>query len=76
VVIHQDVNLYRASLRDGAKLELPLRAGRHAWVQVARGVASVNGINVSAGDGLAVSVESNLLLLGRLDAELLVFDLP
>ncbi|MGH8292082.1 MAG: pirin family protein, partial [Gammaproteobacteria bacterium] len=58
VVIHQDVNLYRASLRAGAKLELPLAPGRHAWLQVAHGAATVNDVKVSAGDGLAASTEA------------------
>ena len=75
VVIHQDVNLYRASLHDGATLELPLTLGRHAWLQVARGAATVNGTDISAGDGLAVSAETKLSLTGRPDAEVLIFDL-
>ena len=75
VVIHQDVKLYRANLRDGTKLELPLTPGRHAWLQVACGAATVNGMDVSAGDGLAVSTEAKLSLTGRPDAEVLFFDL-
>lgn len=76
VVIHQDLSLYRASLRDAAKVELPLQTGRHAWVQVVRGATVVNGINLSTGDGLAVSAEAALSLQGGSSAELLVFDLP
>lgn len=75
VTIHQDVNLYRANLRDGAHLELPLTPGRHAWLQVARGAALTNGTNMSAGDGLAVSGETKLSLTGGPDAEVLIFDL-
>lgn len=75
VAIHQDVNLYRASLRGTVKLEVPLVPRRHAWLQVARGAATVNGVDVSAGDGLAVSEEAKLSLTGRPDAEVLIFDL-
>ena len=75
VVIHQDVNLYRAILRSASDLEVPLAQGRHAWVQVVRGAATANGVDLVAGDGLAVSWESELSLSGSPDAEMLVFDL-
>lgn len=75
VVIHQNVKLYRANLRDGAKLELPLAPGRHAWLQAARGTATADGTHISAGDGLAVSAETKLLLTGQPSAEVLIFDL-
>ncbi|MBU6421422.1 MAG: pirin family protein [Gammaproteobacteria bacterium] len=75
VTIHQDVKLYRANLRDGAKLDLPLTPGRHAWLQVARGAVTVNGADISAGDGLTVSAEAKLSLAGRPEAEVLIFDL-
>lgn len=75
VTIHQDVKLYRANLRDGGKLNLPLVPRRYAWLQIARGAATVNGVDVSAGDGLAASAEAQLSLIGRPDAEVLIFDL-
>ena len=53
---------------------LPLAAGRSAWVQIARGRAAVNGINLTEGDGLAASDEAELSISGK-DAEILVFDL-
>lgn len=75
VLIHQDVELYRASLRDGAVLRLPITPGRYAWVQAVRGSGAVNGIYMEPGDGAAVSSETELLLAGRPGAEMLVFDL-
>ena len=75
ILIYQDVKLYRVSLRDGATLELPLAPGRYAWLQFARGAATVNGADMSAGDGLAVSAEAKLSLTGQPDAEVLIFDL-
>jgi redox-sensitive bicupin YhaK (pirin superfamily) len=75
VLIHQDVNLYRATLRDGASLKVPIAAGRNAWVHVARGAAVINDLYIDVGDGAAVSSEAELTLVGRDDAELLVFDL-
>lgn len=76
VAVHQDARLYRASLRPGGSAELALAPGRHAWVQVVRGAAQVNGVELSSGDGLAVSDEAGLAFaVGAESAELLVFDL-
>ncbi|MBI3891892.1 MAG: pirin family protein [Candidatus Wallbacteria bacterium] len=75
VRIHQDVRLYVTRLSAGEKAELPLAPQRHAWVQVAWGEALLNGLELSLGDGAAVSSETLLKLEGRHDAELLIFDL-
>jgi hypothetical protein len=42
---------------------------------VARGSISVNGTDLSEGDGAAVSGEERLAVVGREPAEILVFDL-
>ncbi|HTQ07486.1 MAG TPA: pirin family protein [Polyangiaceae bacterium] len=75
VTIHSDATLH-AGLFDGAEsAELPLASGRHAWVQLARGRASVNGSVLGAGDGLALSDERSVRIEQGAGAELLVFDL-
>ncbi len=75
--IHQDARVYAALLGEGQSAALALGAGRHAWVQVARGSLEVNGTRLDAGDGAAVSGEAGLTLTGRgaQEAELLGFDL-
>jgi quercetin 2,3-dioxygenase len=75
VKIHQDVDLHAAALSSGAALEHPLRAGRHAWLQVARGKLSANDQLLSAGDGAAFSDEPAVSLVAREPAEILLFDL-
>lgn len=70
-----DAAIYRASLAASGTLDVPLAAGRHGWVQAVRGMASVNGVAMAAGDGLAVSEEAALHLASDDGAELLVFDL-
>ena len=75
VRIHQDVSLYAARPDAGATLELALRPGRHAWVQVARGALALGPHELTAGDGAALSDEPSLRLLAREPSELLVFDL-
>ncbi|HWP64700.1 MAG TPA: pirin family protein [Candidatus Limnocylindria bacterium] len=75
VTVHQDVDVYAASLSPGATVELPLQPGRHAWVQVVRGVVAVNGTALADGDGAALSGERSVRLDAHGDAELLLFDL-
>jgi redox-sensitive bicupin YhaK (pirin superfamily) len=74
VSLHQDVALWAGVLDEGQKAELPLAAGRHAWVHVARGAAAVNGKRLGEGDGAALSDERLLTLEGH-GGEVLVFDL-
>jgi len=73
VVIHQDVDLYRATPGDGAPITLPVAPGRRVWVQIVHGAATVNGVALSAGDAAAITGETALAIAG--DGELLVFDM-
>lgn len=75
VTIHQDVDLYATLLGDGGAVTHDLRPGRHAWVQVARGQARLNGVTLKEGDGAAVSDETRLTLDSDSGAEVLLFDL-
>jgi redox-sensitive bicupin YhaK (pirin superfamily) len=75
VAIHQDARLYVTLLGPGEEVAHPLAAGRHAWVQVARGEVDLGGERLRAGDGAAVSGEAGVALRGRSEAEVLVFDL-
>jgi len=74
VTIHQDVSLYAARLSGGA-VRHALAPGRRAWVQVAAGAISLNGMAMAEGDGAAVSAESALELRAAGEAEVLLFDL-
>jgi redox-sensitive bicupin YhaK (pirin superfamily) len=74
VTLHQDVALYAGLLDEGQKATLELSPGRHAWVHVARGAATVNGKRLGEGDGAALSDETTLAIEGH-GAEVLVFDL-
>ncbi len=76
VLIHQDARVY-AGLFDGdERAELDIGAGRRAYVHVARGAATVNGIALQAGDALKMSGGNTLSVMHGRDAELLAFDLP
>lgn len=75
ITIHQDAVLYATRLFAGKSVNHELAVGRHAWVQVARGVVTLNGVTLGAGDGAAVSDERRFELVATEDAEVLVFDL-
>ena len=75
VVIHQDVALYRATIAAGGSLQIPLAPGRHAWLQVARGIVKIEDGELREGDGLAVSDAQSLTMTSGTGAEVLVFDL-
>jgi redox-sensitive bicupin YhaK (pirin superfamily) len=75
VTIHTDASLYAGLFAAGEASELSIPRSRYAWVQLARGRARVNGAELGAGDGAALTDESNVRIEGVADAELLVFDL-
>ncbi len=75
IAVHQDVRLLGGILDAGATVTHEIPAGRHAWVQVARGRVDLNGHSLGAGDGAAVSDERSITLVARDKAEVLVFDL-
>ncbi|MEM6491042.1 MAG: pirin family protein [Pseudomonadota bacterium] len=75
LTIHQDVDLYGAYLDAGDAVETPLRPGRGAWVQVARGSAVVNGVALAKGDGAAIEDEDAIRIEAADGVEALVFDL-
>jgi redox-sensitive bicupin YhaK (pirin superfamily) len=74
LTIHQDARLFLSSLRSGETAVHSLSPGRHAWLQVLKGKATLNGHPLSAGDGAAVSDEAKLEITGD-DSEILLFDL-
>jgi hypothetical protein len=75
-VIRQDAFIYAASLGGGEKLDRALEPGRHGWIQIARGSASLNAQPLAQGDGAAVSDECELVFAaGPEGSEFLFFDL-
>ena len=52
-----------------------MATGRHAWVQVARGAVKLNGTKLEAGDGAAISDETEIGVRAVEASEVLLFDL-
>ena len=75
VTIHQDAKLYVSLLAPQQEVTHELASGRYAWLQVAKGAIELNGQKLSQGDGASVGDENQLIIRGREEAEVLLFDL-
>jgi quercetin 2,3-dioxygenase len=75
VTVNQDAAIYATVLEPGNEVSHQLGATRNAWIQVARGAVSVNGMDLHQGDGAAVSAESAITIAARAPSEVLLFDL-
>lgn len=75
LLVHQDVRLWAVTLDAGTGTQMVLQPGRHTWLQVTRGGLTLNGLNLSQGDGAAMSDEATLELRALEAAEALLFDL-
>jgi redox-sensitive bicupin YhaK (pirin superfamily) len=76
VLIHQDARLYVGLFDGGERAALDLAPGRRAYVHLARGSVEANGVNLDAGDAIALTDEPAVTLRNGRQAEVIVFDLP
>jgi len=73
--IRQDIRIY-AGLFDGDETaSYALAKDRYAYVHVARGSLTVNGVTFNEGDGARIRGEDTLTFANGRDAEVLLFDL-
>lgn len=75
LTIHQDARVYLSTLNTNESVRHEIQTGRHAWLQVLRGRVKVNGTELETSDGLAVSDESGINIVGEQAAEIMLFDL-
>jgi redox-sensitive bicupin YhaK (pirin superfamily) len=76
LTVQQDVRVFLSSLGEYQLLTHQLEPGRHAWLQVLRGALNLNGLDLAAGDGVAVSEEPALVVRATKSSEVMLFDLP
>jgi len=74
--IRQDARVLAATLEKGQAVNYPLESGRHVYVAVAKGSASVNGVPLAARDGAAIRDEAGVRIEADADAEIVVVDAP
>ena len=75
VSLHQDARVYAGIFGSGATTKHGIEKGRGAWVHVARGAIDLEGTRLVAGDAAAIDEPRVIEIVGREDAEVLVFDL-
>jgi redox-sensitive bicupin YhaK (pirin superfamily) len=73
--IGQDARIYLATLTAGTRIDYPIPAGRHAWLQVLRGNLRLNALPLATGDGAAASDEPALAIDADAETEIMLFDL-
>ena len=75
VLIHQDIDLYVSVLSSGDRITFAMESDRFAWIQVARGIVTLNGESLREGDGVQINSPELLELTTEASAEILLFDL-
>ena len=74
--IGADVSMHVGRLATGEVATHELAQGRRAWLHLATGALRVNGVDLEAGDGVAVADEARLEMQSSGSAEFVLFDLP
>jgi hypothetical protein len=72
--IRADARVLATTLKAGESAHYALGAARHGYLVPAAGVVEVNGIRVSARDGVAIRDEASLTITALEDAELVLVD--
>jgi quercetin 2,3-dioxygenase len=75
LIIHQDIDLYVSVLSSGDRIAFAMENNRFAWIQVARGIVTLNGESLREGDGVQINSPELLELTTDASAEILLFDL-
>lgn len=75
LAIDQDASIHLTRLAAGSELSRELVPSRRAWLQLTAGEALVEGIELAAGDGLAILDGGHLNLQARTDVAAVLFDL-
>ena len=76
--VGSDIDVYAAVLRRPEPVLHQRRENRRVWIQMARGVVTVNDLVLGAGDAAAISGDDDraLSLNPQEEVEFLLFDLP
>jgi redox-sensitive bicupin YhaK (pirin superfamily) len=75
VTVQQNVEVFAARPAAGERLAHRLARGRLAWIQVASGALTLNGVELRTGDGAGIRSETELVIEAREASELLLFDM-
>lgn len=73
--VFQDIRVYVGKFDAGESADLELPESRYAYVHVACGTVTINGIRMAAGDGARIQHEACVKASDGINAEVMVFDL-
>ncbi len=76
LVIKQDARIFTGKFNENAETVFEAQSDRKYWVQMAQGIAQVNGHDAKAGDGFAFTGEDKITIKSNTNSEILLFDLP
>jgi redox-sensitive bicupin YhaK (pirin superfamily) len=76
VSIQQDAQIFATLLEPGDTVSHSFGERRLGWLHVARGTVELNGRQLEAGDGVAISDEKQVTISSQARGEVLLFDLP
>jgi redox-sensitive bicupin YhaK (pirin superfamily) len=74
--IRQDARVLGATIKAGDKTSYKLDANRNAYLVIAKGAVTANGVNLGERDGAAITDEANIEITAGTDAEILLVDAP
>ncbi len=75
VRIQQDARMLAALVEHGQTIGYDFKSGRKGWLHVVKGSVELSGLNLSAGDGVAIDGETQVSIISRSEGEVLLFDL-
>ncbi|MBT5013996.1 MAG: pirin family protein [Rhodospirillaceae bacterium] len=76
LMIHQDAALFGATLEVGDSVTHTLEPGRRAYVVAVGGAITINGTDAPARAGVAVSDETDIVIVAKEPGEVVLLDLP
>ena len=74
--IRQDARVLAATLQPGQTIKRRLDPARYAYVALAKGEAEVNGLALGPRDGAAIHAESEIAIVARSEAEIVLVEAP
>lgn len=74
--IRQDARVMAATLQNGQSVDYALDAGRHGYLALAKGRATLNGIELGPRDGAAIRDEKLVRIQASEDTEVVFVDSP
>jgi redox-sensitive bicupin YhaK (pirin superfamily) len=75
ISIAQDVDVFLSHVRSGQALQYAAMTDRGLWLQMIKGSGRVDGVEVAAGDGIAMTNAARFQFVATEDSDFLLFDL-